>query len=1124
MALAEKNIMWKKLFRRITLILLVAAIPLCFNSGGVVAGKEPAPPGLPDPEPDGCRVERGQNPLDVLSVGIRHNVWFVLDSSGSMGGGFPGFTSKMEAAKELMKLLIAEFVDASGAPLVNWGYFPYTEKNNRNKSCQPDDQKPPTVPFGTPLSGMDPNTPSINLDDDQNGFMDHPGDCGFDLQNEVWPILSACGGGNNTQDIIIAIDATTRNGGTPLGITFDRVGTYIEDGKWVENLEPGQKNFIIHMTDGRDDCECRDFQYETGGTAVQLMESSLNPGLSPVSTDDKDIRTFNAALKGEKTLKQIDPTLDGSKGDIFMVGMGLDNAHMEATNHIAWMASGARLAGRPRELMRPAFFFNNLDEALDVFRDIFGVISTPVAEISMGPSLVASVKELIPRIPIDGEPAVTADEILAARVSGVLDSDDTNEARKIRNKFRNNVLFTTSVETPDFKGHLKAWNVYKVLNVDDDNDGEKDRVGDFGQFNGEQPLWDAGEVLRDTHPDDRTLLFNRLGDAPRTSPVLFDTNNVTAADLGVSGGGFLPQFTSDGLGVSEADAVEIIVKTIRGWRLVIDPVTGEISSPPQFESVDEGGSLGTWKLFDSSNAAPAVALNPPRSADTDAPSLHGEEYGSAFPDGFFWDFINRITVVHLGSNGGIMHAFRGDNGAELYGYIPGDVLPKLKRLVELLVNRLNGTINHEFFIDSSATLEDAFLDDGVQDPAWHSLLAFGRGRGGKFYTVLDITNAPDWDGNTANIDALNPADPTHHPILRFTVGNNDGVVDPDVGGGVSNYDSFGETWSVPVMGPVKTGSGNQWVLFAGSGYGCDGSNEGRVFYVLKVEDGSIYRVFDPIGNDATAQITHNAMIAWPTIFNPHEAGEDDNQDFVTRAYIGDLQGNIHKLECSNTDPDQWTFNVFYSLGANQPISAPIAIMNQKNANRILVFVGTGGDSRVTLPADEFFVFAGFIDSDIDGSNTQGTPITDPASGDDFILDLPEGEQVFVAPVVASSVDGGDGTVFFATTKPQINADCEFEFTSTLFAFDATTGLGAFDLEPATDGTQSSTDLGTQKVTGLYFRDEHLYVSQSGGIDAQAQTTVLGNNDFSSSDKSGGLGGGGGAIIRILTWNYRLSPF
>ncbi len=31
-----------------------------------------------------CLIERGQDPLDVLNSGIRHNVWLLLDTSGSM--------------------------------------------------------------------------------------------------------------------------------------------------------------------------------------------------------------------------------------------------------------------------------------------------------------------------------------------------------------------------------------------------------------------------------------------------------------------------------------------------------------------------------------------------------------------------------------------------------------------------------------------------------------------------------------------------------------------------------------------------------------------------------------------------------------------------------------------------------------------------------------------------------------------------------------------------------------------------------------------------------------------------------------------------------------------------------
>ena len=181
-------------------------------------------------------------------------------------------------------------------------------------------------------------------------------------------------------------------------------------------------------------------------------------------------------------------------------------------------------------------------------------------------------------------------------------------------------------------------------------------------------------------------------------------------------------------------------------------------------------------------------------------------------------------------------------------------------------------------------------------------------------TALDVSNAPDWDG-TSSTAPIDEADFVHLPRLRFTVGNIDAVVDSDGLG--ENYDGFGETWSVPVMGAVAEGIGDQAVLFMGSGYGCVGEDQGRYFYVLNLEDGTVYKKFGPINDDAAASIDDNAMVATPTLFW--------HEDLVTRAYIGDLQGFIHKLDTSNSDKAQWTFNDFYAMGVDRPIAAPIAL-------------------------------------------------------------------------------------------------------------------------------------------------------------------------------------------------------
>ena len=865
--------------------------------------------------------------------------------------------------------------------------------------------------------------------------MDNPGGCdGLNMSNNVYPSTSACGE-NNLEDIFDAMDDTVFTSGMPIGIGYDQLSDIIENG-YFTNLGPGQKNFVIHLTDGQETCECEDFQYETGGNSVGIRGGSTGPGVTFTSTTNASKRTYNAGLKAEESLRQIDPDLDGSKGNIFLVGMGLEDDRKERANHIAWLGSGARIAGRDPSLTFPAFFGDDPDELLAVLTEILGIISTPDTEVSLGQSVVGSVKELIPL----ADSTITSDDILAARIAGALDEDDTEEAREIRGLHPSNILFSTSVVTPEWEGHLKAFNIYKV--VDKGTEDER-RVADYTQ------IWDAGEKLRDVDPDDRTVLFNRLGDGPGSFPMSFEVGNVLATALNVAAG-FLAEL--DGTGATTAaDAAEIIVRVIRGERLSLHPVNGLYQDAGRtilnFSKFEADGTTPTWKLYDPTNAGPTVVQNPPRPP---SPLYHAQEYGSDFDVGFFWEHINRTTVVYLGTNGGPMHAFRAENGAELYAYVPGDVLPKLESFVRLVVSQRNGYLNHEFMVASAATAEDAFFQT---DQYRHTILAFGRGPGGKYLTALDISGAPDWDGTTTNETPIDEADLTHLPRLRFTVGNAEASVDLDGQG--ENYDGLGETWSVPVMGMVAQGTGDQAVLFSGSGYGCDGTDQGMYFYVLNLEDGTVHRKFGPIGDDPQAAVDDNRLVATPTLFW--------HEDLVTRVYVGDLQGRVHKMDTSDSYKAQWTFNEFYELGDDQPISATIATF-VNGSSQVQLFVGTGGDTRVSLASGEYFKLVGLIDGDIEGQNTPGAPMTTTSGA--FEVDLPQDERIFVAPVTVPTPNR-NGAVFFASSAPIVDpVTCLNIFTSTLFGFGATTGTVDFDLDQSQSGTQSSTHVGDTKVTGL----------------------------------------------------------
>ena len=221
-----------------------------------------------------------------------------------------------------------------------------------------------------------------------------------------------------------------------------------------------------------------------------------------------------------------------------------------------------------------------------------------------------------------------------------------------------------------------------------------------------------------------------------------------------------------------------------------------------------------------------------------------------------------------------------------------------------------GRFNHKFTLSGNATVDDVFLrSDHGENDEWHSMIVFGHGRGGRFITAMDITTVP--------------SDPSSIRLL-WNRGNRDLRT-----GGKSKkvikegpIDGLGETFSTPVLGNVDTridasttlDEVDQWLVFAGGGYGCETvDNEGQNLFAFRAEDGFIYYKAWA-GNDPLAAIPYNALPARPTLFNPHDEDTLDPKDFVTRLYIPDVQGNVHKLVTTDTDPANWQFTVFAEMG------------------------------------------------------------------------------------------------------------------------------------------------------------------------------------------------------------------
>ena len=100
--------MLKTTFKRVALLVLAIMISLSWiHSGRTTAAS--------------CLIERGIDPLDILKIEVKHNVFIGIDNSGSMSNtvdGDPFSRSRLDVAKDALELVINGVGEG-----VNWGFF-----------------------------------------------------------------------------------------------------------------------------------------------------------------------------------------------------------------------------------------------------------------------------------------------------------------------------------------------------------------------------------------------------------------------------------------------------------------------------------------------------------------------------------------------------------------------------------------------------------------------------------------------------------------------------------------------------------------------------------------------------------------------------------------------------------------------------------------------------------------------------------------------------------------------------------------------------------------------------------------------------------------------------------------
>jgi hypothetical protein len=607
------------------------------------------------------------------------------------------------------------------------------------------------------------------------------------------------------------------------------------------------------------------------------------------------------------------------------------------------------------------------------------------------------------------------------------------------------------------------------------------------------------------------------------------------------GTGLHAECTSDPLPRAKREAREIILAHIAGARVkTTNGVAVRSSGELQYE-------VRPWIMVESTLASPGV-VTPPLLAGPDTGELGADEY-KHYRDGLrvsgtlaaYNGVLNGLglrnpdrldasasdstqdaatadlelkpsmSVVYHSTNQGL-HAFRAgpcptpssgsgisaasipcsgeDGGEELWAFIPYDLLYKLPSLTIAQTRS-----SKQYLLAAPVRFSDVFVPGSGSwngttfTGVWRTILYFGRGQGGKFFTALDVTTPGPFTRHSLG---------TTEPIVVWNRGNPDTTKGILTGaGGVMNngntdyaaYLKMGETWSVPALGYVdSTNFGTNFALFLGSGYS-DVAGEGKTFYVLNALNGNVLQSFDIADNGsvpAQTPVLSNFLVA-----NAVGYGEDDDGNspagyrFIgnpitvktTKVYFGDLHSRIWRYNANapSTAPTVF-FQPDIATVGNQPFATAVSVLQNRPDTSvpgdILVFAEAGHDRRVALDAAKPFKAYALKDNGTTG---------DIVFSNDFPTDYRGTVQP--ASAFAGTTSPPTPVVFYAGIKFNANTTtCIPTFDSILMALKGTTTVAntpeaAFDLKAT--GDDSFIELTGTKIQAIRVSGEGSLVIDQG---------------------------------------------
>ena len=438
---------------------------------------------------------------------------------------------------------------------------------------------------------------------------------------------------------------------------------------------------------------------------------------------------------------------------------------------------------------------------------------------------------------------------------------------------------------------------------------------------------------------------------------------------------------------------------------------------------------------------------------------------------------SRTEAVLAGANSGIFHAFKAEDGEELWGYIPPNIIGKLSTMVTSKANASNAI----YGIDGTATVKDIYFDDtpgdNINNPRWRTILMSALGAGGHGYFVLDITNI----NSPKHLFAIEN-DPFDKKVNIWGSGEQKNTYGYSGGTINENYDyrKLGEAWSAPRIIRIKHDGKDKWVAVVGGGFnGATNPNYGSAVFVIDLEtEGTLLQKID-IEDTSASNIVNSVPSDLAVITADGTEKANYNGALV---YAADLEGKVTKINLTDKGTMYQSTILFNAQSTNENgryiFSKPEATIRDSN---LWLYFGTGDKQKLQkLSSNIKNRLYGIKDKDFpnfQAINPAGTVSqcktganNCPGTADlGWYIDLDKSKKVTAEPTIDKKV------VYFPVYEPKPASNACDSGDAILYTANGTCG----------SATQRK--LGKGVLSKVIVQDDNLIIGISGEADKSVST-------------------------------------